>query len=182
MNLLIVVDAQKDFISGYLGTPEAVEVTGKIAYKIRKFTGDIIATLDTHNKKKYFESYEGKKLPIAHCMRMTEGWLINEVIRNELDQKENVKYIEKENFSATELIKKFPDYKCHMYRDNKVIFVGYCTDTCVISNALLLKSFYPEIEIEVDVSCCAGTTPEKHRAAIEVMKSCQITVVGEDYE
>ena len=55
--------------------------------------------------------------------------------------------------------------------------MGVCTDICVISNAMLLKAFYPEKEICVDASCCAGVTPESHARALEAMKMCQIDIL-----
>ena len=58
--------------------------------------------------------------------------------------------------------------------DIEIELVGLCTDICVVSNALLLKAYLPEVKISVDPSCCAGVTPEKHEAALETMRSCQI--------
>ena len=54
--------------------------------------------------------------------------------------------------------------------------IGLCTDICVVSNALILKANFCESEVSVDASCCAGVTPETHRAALETMKMCQINV------
>ena len=54
---------------------------------------------------------------------------------------------------------------------------GLCTDICVVSNALILKANFPDIPFWVDSTCCAGVTPEKHEAALEVMRSCQIDVI-----
>ena len=62
---------------------------------------------------------------------------------------------------------------------DEIELVGVCTDICVVSNALILKAMYPETVISVDAGCCAGVTPEKHEAALETMKSCQIDVWGE---
>ena len=72
-----------------------------------------------------------------------------------------------------EFLEKFKD------KIESVEFVGLCTDVCVVSNVLMARQALPDTEITVDASCCAGTTPEKHLAALEVMKSCQINVIGE---
>ena len=63
---------------------------------------------------------------------------------------------------------------------DEIELVGVCTDICVVSNALILKAMYPEAVISVDAGCCAGVTPEKHEAALETMKSCQIDVYGQE--
>lgn len=54
---------------------------------------------------------------------------------------------------------------------------GLCTDICVISNALLLKTKLPEVPVCVDSSCCAGVTPESHQNALNAMKMCQIGIL-----
>lgn len=172
--VLIVVDMQKDFVDGVLGTKEAVNIVDNVVKKIESFDGKIIVTLDTHQHN-YMETAEGKKLPVPHCIRMTTGWLLNEKVMQALSGKD-YKTIEKKTFASTRLVNEI-----HRIKGNDEIeieFVGLCTDICVISNVLLLKAYFSEVNITVDASCCAGITPENHNSAITVMKSCQIDVIG----
>ena len=187
--LLIIVDMQNDFVDGVLGTKEAQEVVPKIKKKIEEWNGDILFTLDTHYEN-YLETLEGKYLPIKHCIKYTDGWDIVEPLMTAALCKEE-KYEEKgdfsflfwtlpkETFGSSELIQllkqKFISGKL-IDKYESFELVGVCTDICVVSNAILLKSNFPEKEISIDESCCAGTTPENHKAAIQVMKSCQITI------
>lgn len=85
--VLVVVDMQNDFVDGALGTKEAVGVVENVVNKIKNFEGKILATLDTHQSN-YMETSEGKKLPVPHCIRMTNGWLLNENIMKALDDKD----------------------------------------------------------------------------------------------
>lgn len=176
--LLIVVDMQNDFVTGSLGTEEAKAIVPNVINKIENYEvtqDEIFFTKDTHHWN-YLETQEGKNLPIKHCLYNTDGWCIIPELSNFI-QVHN-KIIEKETFGSKYLV----ENECKPFNIgdfDKIELIGVCTDICVISNALLIKSFYPEIEIVVDSSCCAGVTPEKHRAALEVMKSCQITVINE---
>ena len=162
---LIVVDMQKDFIDGYLGTKEAVAIVENVKRKIAQYkeNGDeIIFTRDTHQQN-YLETNEGKHLPVVHCIEGTEGWKIAEG----LEVPEAI-YIDKPSFGYMN----WKDY--HL---EEVEIVGLCTDICVVSNALIIKATYPEIKVVVDASCCAGVMPESHRAALMTMKMCQVEVV-----
>lgn len=171
---LVVVDMQNDFITDALGTAEAREIVEKAAKKIRNFPGDILVTLDTHGPD-YLDTAEGKKLPVTHCVRGTNGWELNPAIAKALNGK-SVTMIEKPTFGSTAL----PGIieAAAAGEDFSIALIGLCTDICVVSNALLLKAFFPEKEISVDASCCAGVTPELHHAALETMRSCQIDVEG----
>lgn len=170
---LIVVDMQKDFIDGALGTPEAQKIVYKVAEKILNFDGYIIATMDTH-KEDYMETREGKFLPVEHCIHETEGWKIDERVMDAL-KKRGCSVITKPTFGSTALVEKLKkDIPLNEQPDIELI--GLCTDICVVSNALLLKANFPEADISVDASCCAGVTPQKHQAALETMRSCQIIV------
>lgn len=169
--LLVVVDCQNDFIDGALGTPEAVAIIPNVVEKIRNWDGDIIATLDTHTED-YLSTNEGKHLPVPHCINGTVGHQIRSEIKEELIEK-NATYISKGKFGSLALAEKSMNYEY-------VELVGLCTDICVVSNALILKASFPEITIAVDPSCCAGVTPETHKAALTTMEMCQIEMVGED--
>ncbi len=175
MNLLIVVDMQKDFVDGALGTPEAVNILENVTAKMKSFDGDILVTYDTHTEN-YMESSEGKHLPVPHCIKGTPGWELHEIVKKALDEKEYTS-IEKPTFGSgalPESLKEFYDTETL-----SITLIGLCTDICVVSNALLLKANFPEMQIFVDASCCAGVTPESHNAALTTMKMCQIEVVGE---
>lgn len=175
MKILIIIDMQNDFVDGSLGTKEAVNIVDNVVEKIKNHDGKIFATLDTHYHN-YLDTSEGKKLPVPHCIRMTNGWLFNEKVMIALSDKD-YKTIEKKTFGSTRLandIRRIKDKE-----DIEIELVGLCTDICVVSNALLLKANFPEVKIKVDASCCAGVTPESHMAALMTMKMCQIDVIGE---
>lgn len=173
--ILIVVDMQNDFVDGSLGTKDAVGIVDNVVEKIANFDGKIFATLDTHDHD-YMNTSEGKKLPVPHCIRMTNGWLLNEKVMEALSDK-GYKTIEKRTFGSTRLVNVIRKIKGK--EDIEIELVGLCTDICVVSNALLLKANFPEVKITVDASCCAGVTPESHCAALVTMKMCQIDVMGE---
>ncbi len=164
---LIVVDMQKDFIDGALGTKEAVAIVDKVKKKIAEYqaNGDaIIFTRDTHQAD-YLNTNEGKHLPVEHCVEGTEGWKLWEGL-----EVPGAIYIDKPTFGYMNWAE---------YDLQEVEMVGLCTDICVVSNALIIKATFPEIKVSVDASCCAGVTPESHGAALVTMKMCQVEVVGE---
>lgn len=172
--VLVVVDMQNDFVDGVLGTKEAVAIVDKVAEKIQNFEGKIFATLDTHGPN-YLETAEGKKLPVPHCICDTDGWLLNHKVMCALSDKD-YRTIEKYTFASMNLAEEIR--RLQYNEEIAVELVGLCTDICVVSNALLLKAYFPEMSISVDAGCCAGVTPETHKAALETMKMCQIDVVG----
>lgn len=164
---LVVVDMQKDFIDGALGTKEAVAIVDNVKKKIAMYkeNGDeIIFTRDTHQTN-YMETNEGKHLPVEHCIEGTAGWEIGEGL-----EVEGALYINKPSFGYMN----WKDYNLE-----EVEIIGLCTDICVVSNALIIKATFPEIKVSVDASCCAGVTPESHAAALTTMKMCQVEVIGE---
>ena len=170
---LVVVDMQTDFVDGALGTKEAVAIVPAAAEKIRAFDGEIFVTFDTHFEN-YLETAEGKKLPVPHCIRSTEGWALHPVIAEALADKTFTE-IEKYTFGAVFL----PETVAELAEDEPftVTLIGLCTDICVVSNALLLKASFPEIPLSVDAACCAGVTPALHAAALDTMRSCQIDIL-----
>lgn len=183
-NILVIVDAQNDFIDGALGSEEAKSRIANISNKIKSFTdGLIITTQDTHQEN-YLETKEGKALPVAHCIQYSLGWGINVEVATSIITKAamdpSISYdsVIKPTFGSTELMVKIAEYV--RGEEFNITFVGFCTDICVLSNAIMTKAmFYEQANINVDASCCAGVTPEKHNAALEVMKSCQINVENE---
>lgn len=172
--ILIVVDMQKDFVDGALGSKEAIGIVDKVADKIKNHKGDIIVTYDTHTES-YMDTQEGKKLPVPHCIKGTEGWALDKRVQAALEGR-SYKVIEKPTFGSTELV----SYITSSYKaeETEIELIGLCTDICVVSNALLLKVSLFETEISVDADCCAGVTPESHEAALSTMKMCQINVKG----
>lgn len=170
---LVVVDMQNDFVDGALGSEQAAAIVPAAVKKISSFDGDIFVTLDTHFED-YLQTSEGKKLPVAHCIKGTNGWRLNKDIKAVLDEK-GFTEVEKNTFGSVNLpglIKKAAGEE-----DFSIELIGLCTDICVVSNALLLKASFPEAPISVDSACCAGVTNEKHKAALETMRSCQIDVL-----
>ncbi len=171
--ILIVIDMQNDFIDAALGTAEAVSIIDSVKNKIRSYkTSDVIATMDTHNPD-YLQTQEGRYLPVEHCIKGTDGWQIRPEIASLLD---GAKIYEKPTFGSVRLAE---DLKAMSEKEQfELELIGLCTDICVVSNALMLKAMMPEVKITVDASCCAGVTPDKHLAALETMRSCQIQVTN----
>jgi len=169
---LVVVDMQKDFVDGSLGTKEAQTIVDNVCRKILCFDGDIIVTFDTHSEN-YLETSEGKKLPVEHCIKGTSGWELDEKVKSALEGKDYTA-VEKPTFGSVKLPEIIKEKA--QGDDFTVELVGLCTDICVVSNALLLKANFPEAEISVDAECCAGVTPESHNSALATMKSCQIDI------
>lgn len=170
--ILVVVDMQNDFIDGSLGTKEAQQIVEPVIHKIKEYdSANIYATRDTHGAD-YLSTQEGKNLPVEHCIKGTPGWEIRAEIAQSLD---GAVIVDKPSFGSLELAELL--YEENKKEELEIELVGLCTDICVVSNALLLKAKMPEINISVDASCCAGVTPESHKAALETMKMCQIQVV-----
>lgn len=170
---LVVVDMQKDFVDGSLGTVEAQGIVSKVCEKIKGFDGEIIVTFDTHFEN-YLESAEGKKLPVKHCVKGTSGWELDDNVMCALENKEYTA-VEKPTFGSVKLPEIIREKA--QGEDFSVELIGLCTDICVVSNALLVKANFPEAHISVDSACCAGVTVESHNAALLTMKSCQIDVI-----
>lgn len=170
--ILIVVDMQKDFVDGALGTNEAQGIVENVVEKIKNHDGDIIVTYDTHFEN-YMDTLEGENLPVPHCIKGTDGWQLDKKVQFALENRE-YKIIEKLTFGSTEL----PEYIKLNYNENdiEIELIGLCTDICVVSNALLLKANFLETKISVDAKCCAGVTVDSHNAALTTMKMCQIEV------
>lgn len=171
--ILIVVDMQKDFIDGALGTKEAQAIVGSVTEKMKSYKkADIYVTRDTHGED-YLQTAEGKKLPVVHCVKDTDGWQLHPEVEAAADSSH---IIDKPTFGSISLM----ELLC---RENEkepleLELVGLCTDICVVSNALVLKAALPECTIRVDAGCCAGVTPESHKAALTTMEMCQIEIVG----
>ena len=165
---------QNDFISGALGTPEAEAILPKVVEKLKKFSGSVIFTYDTHGSD-YPNTLEGKNLPVPHCIEGTEGWKLPKLLED-LRFMVGGKAFTKPAFGSKEL-GEYLAIENQRTAIDSIEIVGLCTDICVISNALLIKAFLPETDILVDSSCCAGVTPESHERALQTMEMCHIKIV-----
>lgn len=181
MKVLVVVDMQNDFIGGSLGTPEAAAIVPRVVEKIRSWDGLVYATQDTHFSN-YLETQEGRILPVPHCIHGTEGWRIEPEVRAALSEgaarNESVLYVTKSTFGSRDLA----ELLARRHQETpfeEIVLIGLCTDICMISNALVLKSFLPEVPLAVDAACCAGVNPESHGNALAAMKMCQIEIYNE---
>ena len=177
--ILVAIDVQNDFITGALRNTEAIKKVPNIVKKIREFDGEaIIYTMDTHFED-YMDTREGQNLPVPHCIKGTDGWKIQGEVNSELISAKlrgvKIFEIQKPTFGALNLPN---DIKTIVGDEEfEIEFVGFCTDICVISNILITKAaFYEKANVVVDSNCCAGVTKEKHEAALEAMRSCQIVV------
>ena len=185
--ITIVIDMQNDFITGSLANSDAANIVPSIREEICYNSDVVIYTRDTHGDN-YFETQEGKNLPVQHCIKDTWGWEIvdelnikNLIIDGILSEKQSFEFyiVDKPTFGCVDIWKK--DFFTKLINENEqnveITFCGTCTDICVISNAIIVKSLYPEIVVNVKADACAGLTPDKHKAALNVMDSCQINII-----
>ena len=177
MRLLIVIDMQNDFLDGALRNEEGIKIIPRVVNKINEYinNGDtVVATRDTHNDN-YLDTQEGRRLPVPHCIKDTEGWEINSLVSEALG---NSLKFDKDGFGSPELAA----YLAEEYGDEpdlEIELVGVCTDICVISNAMLIKAALREARVIVDASATAGVTLESHSCALNAMRACQIDIIGE---
>ena len=168
MKFLIVVDMQVDFISGSLGSAHAAAIVPNVVSKVKDFDGKVIFTRDTHFDN-YFDTQEGRKLPVKHCVKDTDGWRICDALQPFVST-----VVDKITFGSTDLPKLLRDCGEPI---EEVTLCGLCTDICVISNAMILKAAFPEVRIIVDGGCCAGVTMESHQRALDAMQAVQIEII-----
>lgn len=172
--ILIVIDMQKDFIDGSLGTPEAVQIVKAVKELVNGWDGRVLFTRDTHTEE-YLDTQEGRKLPVPHCIRGSAGWQLEQELQ-QWQQQEKCPIFDKNTFGSTELARYLAI--SHLTEPiEEIMLVGLCTDICVISNALLIKAYLPEVPLKVKASCCAGVSPASHERALEAMQMCQIEIV-----
>ena len=174
MKVLVVVDMQNDFVDGALGTPEAQAIVPRVCEKIKTFDGMVTATFDTHQED-YLTTQEGSNLPVMHCLHGTSGWELNASVRAAITEHGSAHEFHKPTFGSVELAQWLDSLRKDELIE-EVILIGLCTDICVISNAMLIKAFLPEVRVTVDAACCAGVTPGSHTNALEAMKMCQIQI------
>lgn len=170
---LVVVDMQNDFVDGSLGTKEAEAIVDGVAEYARAFEGSVVFTYDTHGED-YLSTQEGRKLPVPHCIKGTEGWELTPKLE-EVRARLGAKVFEKPTFGSTALAAWLVGQNASEGVES-VELCGLCTDICVVSNALLIKASLPEVPVRVNPALCAGVTPESHQAALATMASCQVDV------
>jgi nicotinamidase-related amidase len=168
MKFLIVVDMQVDFITGSLGSKAAQAIVPRVVKKVKTFDGKVVFTRDTHFDD-YLKTQEGRKLPVEHCIKDTDGWQICDELKIYADN-----IIDKITFGSMELPEIIKGYEKDI---EEIELCGLCTDICVISNAMILKAAFPEVKIAVDARCCAGVSEESHRIALDAMKAVQIEII-----
>lgn len=183
--VLIVIDVQNDFITGALRNEEAIKKLPNIVKLIKEGQWDeIYATMDTHNKDTYLtKTLEGSKLPVEHCIKGTWGWEMPKKLNDALQANPAfMETFEKETFGSTYLANMLfathqGDAITNFATDYEFNIVGFCTDICVVSNALLLRAYFPNNKITVLMDCVAGVTPETNDAALKTLEMCQIEVI-----
>lgn len=178
--LMVVVDMQNDFVTGSLGSEEAKSIVPNIVKRLedyREREDYVYFTRDTHYDGNYLDTKEGKYLPLKHCIRYTDGWNIIPEFTNYVAGRE---CFNKETFGSTDLVRYLKEAFAGIPSVCEIELCGVCTDICVISNALMLKAAFPNKEFVVRANCCAGSTPEKHEAALKVLESCHFKVIRGD--
>lgn len=180
VRVLIVVDMQNDFIDGPLGSPEAKNILPDVCARLHQARAQgerIFLTLDTHGPD-YLDTQEGQLLPAPHCIRDTPGWKLNAQVEEAAGPQAQL--VEKGSFGSPKLARVLAalcqDKGLDEGKGMEIELCGVCTDICVVSNALLIKAALPEAHLSLNAQLCAGVTPEKHQAALEVLRSCQVAV------
>lgn len=171
---LVVIDMQNDFVSGALGTPEAQAIVPHVVQRIEDALTEgrnVVFTQDTHAPN-YLHTHEGQLLPVPHCIEGTEGWQLSRDVAPYAGTT-----LKKPTFGCLALVDLLGQVSTDDEHNLDLSLVGLCTDICVVSNALLLRAHFPEATIRVYADSAAGTTPARHEAALDVMRSCQIDVL-----
>ena len=172
---LFVIDYQKDFVDGALGFPGAETLDEKIAAKVREYgKGRVFFTRDTHFEN-YLETREGKNLPVVHCIKGSEGWQVYGETAKALAEVE-APGIDKLVFGmdvtdpATAAV--LPETA------DEIELVGLVSNICVVSNAVVLQSKYPEATIIVDAACTDSFDKSLHEKVLDVLSGFQVKVLG----
>ena len=172
---LFVIDYQNDFVDGALGFPGAEKLDGAIAAKVRSYgKGRVLFTRDTHFDN-YLDTREGKNLPVKHCIKGSFGWEVYGETAKALAEVE-AKAIDKLVFGmdvtdpATAAV--LPETA------DEIELVGLVSNICVVSNAVVLQSRYPEATVTVDASCTDSFDKELHEKVLDVLSGFQVKVVN----
>ena len=172
--ILLVIDFQVDFVDGALGTEEAVAIVPNVIEKIKSYDpADVYATLDTHFEENYFDTQEGIKLPVLHCVKDSPGWQLYPGVDELIPEDHRfIKY----TFGSLDVQQFIMDLAAQ--EDIEVELIGLCTDICVVSNAMLCKASVPSMSVTIDASCCAGVSVPTHEAALLTMQTCQMNIIN----
>ena len=172
--VLVVVDIQKDFVDGALGTKEAVAIIDNAVKKIENFDGDIIVTYDTHYEN-YMETREGKFLPVPHCIKGTPGHNLYGGLADFEDVvTPNAVIVEKETFGSDKLCETLEE--AFNGEPDVIEFCGVVTNICVISNVILCQTHFKNSRIIVHEDATAALGDMQHHA-IEVLKGLGVEIV-----
>ncbi|MCL2487303.1 MAG: isochorismatase family protein [Oscillospiraceae bacterium] len=171
--LLLAVDLLNDFVDGALGSPAAQAMLPAAVEKLlaAERNGDMIAFLRDTHEENYLQTLEGRHLPVPHGIRGTHGWQVADAVAAAVDIS-RYPQIEKNSFGAAALV----EFLWELPELEEVELIGICTGICVINNALLIKTFFPQLPVSVDAACCACVSPETHRAALEIMALCHVEI------
>ena len=172
---LFVIDYQNDFVDGALGFPGAEKLDEKIAAKVREYgEGRVLFTRDTHFEN-YLDTREGKNLPVVHCIKGTKGWEVYGETAKALSEV-NAKGIDKLVFGmdvtdpATAAV--LPESA------DEIELVGLVSNICVVSNAVVLQSKYPEATIIVDAACTDSFDKDLNSKVLDVLAGFQVKVIN----
>ncbi|MBQ3967654.1 MAG: cysteine hydrolase [Lachnospiraceae bacterium] len=172
--ILVVVDVQKDFVTGSLGSKEAAEMMPAVIDYVAAFDGEVVYTLDTHSVN-YMETQEGKNLPVPHCIKGTPGWGPEDGLEDVL-KKKNAVCFEKVTFSSKDLAL-YLEAENSKEKIDEIVLIGLCTDICVVSNALTIKGFLPETQLTVVEELTEATSREMKAKTLDVLRCCQVKIV-----
>ena len=172
---LFVIDYQNDFVDGALGFPGAETLDENIAAKVRTYGKDhVFFTRDTHHEN-YLDTREGKNLPAVHCVKGTPGWQIYGQTAQAL-QEVQAPAIDKLSFgmdlSDPAVASALPESA------DEIELVGLVSNICVLSNAVVLQSRYPQATITVDAACTASFDPGLHEKVLDVLAGIQVQVLN----
>ena len=172
---LFVIDYQNDFVDGALGFPGAEKLDAKIADKVRAYgKGHVLFTRDTHFEN-YLDTREGKNLPVKHCIKGSFGWEIYGETAKALREVE-APAIDKLVFGMDVTD---PDTAAVLPETaDEIELVGLVSNICVVSNAVVLQSKYPEATITVDASCTDSFDKILHEKVLDVLEGFQVKVTG----
>ena len=172
---LFVIDYQNDFVDGALGFPDAEKLDGRIAAKVREYgPGKVLFTRDTHFEN-YLETREGKNLPVVHCIKGTPGWEVYGETAKALAEVEAPgidKLVFGMDVTDPAVAAVLPQ------QADEIELVGLVSNICVVSNAVVLQSKYPEATIIVDAACTDSFDKGLHEKVLDVLAGFQVKVMN----
>ena len=181
--ILIVTDAQNEFVTGELVNPECEAAVPHIVEALAGGEYEkVIVTHDTHGAD-YLETQEGRRLPVLHGQEGTPGYEIHPDIERALQEhydENHVIHVKKPTFGSLDfgnVLKALWDEITSAGDEMEVHFTGFCTGICVLSNVVMAKTFVPEARVCVIEKACACVTPQTHKTAIAAMGPIQVDII-----